>query len=85
MNNTGSGTRRWTEAETQELLARGRVTGYQGHHINSVDWALNNAADPISWIRSPDNITFFNRADHLTDHGGNFANWTTGPLLNRSY
>ncbi len=51
--------------------------------MNSVDWALNNTENPMWWITNPDNISFFNRAEHLAEHGGNFRNWTTGPLIDR--
>jgi hypothetical protein len=80
---TGSGTRKWTDDEVKELLTRGRVKGYQGHHINSVDWSIKNTRDPLSWIRNPNNITFLKRAAHQAAHGGDFGNWTTGTLLDR--
>jgi hypothetical protein len=31
---TGQGTRQWTQAEMRELLRTGKVSGYEGHHIN---------------------------------------------------
>jgi len=34
--NTGKGTRKWTNAEMQELIQTGKVKGYEGHHINNV-------------------------------------------------
>ncbi|HET6231892.1 MAG TPA: RHS repeat-associated core domain-containing protein, partial [Longimicrobiaceae bacterium] len=43
---TGEGTRRWTRAERQELLERGRVEGIHGHHINSVKAAPHLAGNP---------------------------------------
>ena len=36
------GTRKWTKSERQELIKTGKVKGYQGHHINSVQWCLDN-------------------------------------------
>ena len=32
----GYGTRRWTIDEQKEILQRGAVSGYQGHHMKSV-------------------------------------------------
>jgi hypothetical protein len=71
------GTRRWTAAEKKELLERGRVHGYQGHHINSVE-AHPRLAD------HPDNIKFVNRKEHLKEHHGDFRTPTFGKLVNRS-
>jgi RHS repeat-associated protein len=73
---TGSGTRDWSAAETKELLATGKVAGYDGHHINNVHAFPELAADPA-------NVTFLDGDEHLNAHGGNWKNRTTGPLLNR--
>ena len=75
---TGNGTRRWTRAEKAELLSKGRVKGYEGHHVNSADAHPHLAA-------TPDNIKFVKgRAEHLKEHGGAFQNPTKGPMLDRS-
>ena len=71
----GRGTVQWTAEEKAELLSRGRVTGYQGHHINSVNGHPEMAGDP-------NNIKF--TEDNLAEHGGDFRNMTEGPLINRS-
>ena len=73
---TGQGTRRWTEAEMDELLTTGKVSGYQGHHINSVK-AHPELAD------NPNNIKFVTPEEHLAEHGGDFHNTTTGDLIIR--
>jgi RHS repeat-associated protein len=75
---TGQGTRRWTKTQKQELLTKGKVSGFEGHHINSAEAHPNLAANP-------DNIKFVKgRSEHLAEHGGNFQNTTTGSLLDRS-
>ncbi|MGZ3759794.1 MAG: RHS repeat-associated core domain-containing protein [Mucilaginibacter sp.] len=74
---TGQGTRRWTKAETEELKTTGKVKGYHGHHINSVNGSPELAGDP-------NNIEFVKGAkENLRKHGGNFKNQTRGPLINR--
>jgi ElaB/YqjD/DUF883 family membrane-anchored ribosome-binding protein len=83
MVKVGKSTRNWSEDEIHELVTKGRIAGYEGHHINSVDWALKHAKDPMSYIRNPDNIRFLTRAEHQAAHGGNFANNTVGWLLSR--
>ena len=42
---TGKGTRKWTSAERKELQDKGKVKGYQGHHINNVKDHPNMAGD----------------------------------------
>jgi RHS repeat-associated protein len=73
---TGRGTRNWTTAQIQELLATGRVRRYDGHHINSVSQSPLLAG-------LPDNIEFVTRFQHLRRHFGNWRNPTFGNLLNR--
>jgi RHS repeat-associated protein len=74
---TGQGTRRWTAAEKDELLRTGKVSGYQGHHINSVNGSPHLAGNP-------DNIKFVKKGtEHMAEHGGHTQNPTIGPLLKR--
>jgi RHS repeat-associated protein len=75
---TGQGSREWTEAQVGEMMTRGKVRGFEGHHINSVKGSdLKMAADP-------NNIKFVEgRAGNLAEHGGNFQNKTSGPLIDR--
>ena len=75
---TGQGTRQWTDKEVEQLLKNGKVEGYQGHHINSVNGNPGLA-------RNPDNIKFVRQgSEHLGEHFGNYRNATTGRLLDRS-
>lgn len=74
---TGSGTNRWTQEELKELRTTGKVSGYEGHHINDV----NNHPE---MARDPNNIKFVKgRGAHLSEHGGNFKNKTTGKTISR--
>jgi RHS repeat-associated protein len=74
---TGKGTRNWTKTEIKELIKNGKVKGYQGHHINSVNGNPRLA-------RNPDNIDFVKGTKgNLAAHNGNFQNPTSGPLKNR--
>lgn len=75
---TGRGTYRWTAAQKAELLQTGRVSGFQGHHINSVKGHPGMAGNP-------NNVEFVKgSAGNLAKHGGDFRNATQGSLLNRS-
>ena len=73
---TGAGTREWSAAEKSELLEKGRVEGYRGHHINSVNGHPELAGNP-------DNIRFLTKEEHLAAHEGNWRNKTTGKLSDR--
>lgn len=74
---TGQGTRQWTRSEIKELLSRGKVRGYFGHHINSVAGSPQLAG-------VADNIEFLKWSEHFNAHWGNWSNKTFGELLKRS-
>ncbi|MCW3122349.1 MAG: repeat protein, partial [Flavipsychrobacter sp.] len=76
VKNTGRGTVDWTESQQHELITTGKVKGYEGHHINSVNGHPEMAGNP-------NNIKFVTRQENLDLHGGNFQNPTTGPLIER--
>ena len=63
--------REWTDEEALELIATGKVSGYQGHHMKSVKGYPELAGDPT-------NIQFLTRSEHLAAHGGNWRNITHG-------
>jgi RHS repeat-associated protein len=73
---TGRGTRRWTPAEARQLLETGRVTGYQGHHINSILNSSQVAGNPY-------NVVFKTRPEHFAAHAFNWRTPTFGPLVKR--
>lgn len=68
----GIGTRQWSEDEKEELLQRGRVKGYEGHHMKSVSLYPEYAGDPR-------NIQFLSESEHLYGaHNGDYHNLTNG-------
>lgn len=67
----GLGTRDWSKKEQKEILSKGRATGYEGHHMKSVDGHNSRAGDA-------NNIQFLNRKEHLAAHSGDFHNNTNG-------
>ena len=67
----GLGTRDWSQKEQKEIVAKGKATGYEGHHMKSVDGHNSRAGDA-------NNIQFLNRKEHLAAHGGDFHNNTNG-------
>ena len=67
----GKGTRDWSQKEQKEIISKGRATGYEGHHMKSVDGHNSKAGDA-------NNIQFLNRKEHLAAHGGDFNNNTNG-------
>jgi RHS repeat-associated protein len=72
------GTVKWTDAQKAELLKTGKVKGFEGHHINSVNGSPELA-------RNPNNIKFVEgRAGNLAEHKGNFRLQTGGKLLSRT-
>lgn len=74
---TGKGTVEWTKKEIAELKKTGKVKGYEGHHINSVNGHpdLAGEANNIEFVRG--------RKAHLEKHDGNFRNPSTGELIDR--
>jgi RHS repeat-associated protein len=76
--NGQEGTVKWTDAQKAELLETGKVSGFEGHHINSVNGNPELAGNP-------NNVEFVKgRAGNLAKHAGDFRNATKGALLSRS-
>ena len=73
----GGGTREWTQAERTQLLQRGRVEGYEGHHRNTVN------GNPISMARDPRNVEFVTVQEHREIHrsAGGYRQPITGQSL----
>lgn len=74
---TGKGSRQWTDAEKAELLNNGKISGYEGHHIN-------NVKNHPELARDPNNIDFLDRSEHFDAHQRNWKKETTGPLVERN-
>jgi hypothetical protein len=75
----GKGSFAWSPLQKKELLEKGRVSGFDGHHINSVNDAAGLAGNP-------DNIRFLKNVDHRKLHSENGGTKvpTKGPLAERS-
>lgn len=68
----GHGTRNWSAEEQEELLERGSVQGYEGHHMKSVSLYPEYAGDSK-------NIQFLTEDEHLYGaHNGSYHNLTNG-------
>lgn len=68
----GCGTRNWSKAEQEELLQRGAVSGYEGHHMKSVSIYPEYAGDSR-------NIQFLSEDEHLYGaHQGSYHQATNG-------
>lgn len=68
----GKGTRIWSKEQQEEILTRGSVKGYEGHHMKSVSLYPEYAGNP-------QNIQFLNEEEHLYGaHQGNYHNLTNG-------
>lgn len=65
------GTRRWSVGQRAELLATGRVKGYEGHHMKSVKMYPQYAGNP-------QNIQLLTESEHLRAHNGNYHNPSNG-------
>lgn len=71
------GTRNWNQQEINEIVNKnGKVSGYEGHHIN-------NVADHPTLQAEGDNIEFLNREEHFKAHNENWSNSSDGKLINR--
>ncbi len=75
------GTRNWSRAQRAELLRRGQVSGFEAHHINTVN------GNDLALARNPNNVTFLTEAEHKEIHrvaGGCRQPICGQPLLNRT-
>lgn len=68
---SGQGTRDWSPSQQKELIQRGAVSGYEGHHMKSVSLYPKYAGDSK-------NIQFLSEKEHLDAHQGNYHNATNG-------
>ena len=65
-------TRNWSEEEKKELLERGAVSGYEGHHMKAVSLYPEEAGNPK-------NIQCLTEDEHLYGaHNGDYHNQTNG-------
>ncbi|GAM96817.1 wall associated protein [alpha proteobacterium U9-1i] len=77
----GRGSRDWTPRQRAQLLRQGRVRGFRGHHINTVN------GNPIELAENPSNVRFLTKAEHNALHranGGTRVPIRGQPLISRS-
>lgn len=77
----GRGTRAWSPAQRQQLLREGKVSGFEGNHINTVK------GNPVESAENPNNIEFMTEEDHSDHHaalGGTRVSVTGQPGINRT-
>ena len=68
----GEGTRDWSQRQQIGMIRKGQVSGYHGHHMQSVKTHPHQAGNPK-------NIQFLNRSEHIDGaHRGNTQNSTDG-------
>ena len=74
----GTGSENFTPEQRAEILERGRVRGFEGHHIKNV---ANNKVHQAN----PDNIKFYgSREDHVEiGHNGDVNNPSDGEFIDR--
>lgn len=68
---SGQGTREWSLSQQKEIISRGAVSGYEGHHMKSASLYPEYAGDS-------ENIQFLSEKEHLDAHSGNYHNATNG-------
>lgn len=75
----GTGSSGWNRAERDEIMARDRVGGAEGHHQKNVSGRLEEQANP-------DNIKFYkSKEEHLQKgHQGKWHNETDAPLIDKN-
>lgn len=68
----GLGTRDWTPSQQKEIIERGSVKGYDGHHMKSV-------SEYPEYAGEPKNIQFLTETEHFEGaHQGSYHNLTNG-------
>lgn len=75
----GTGSAGWNRTERDEIMARGRAKGAEGHHQKNVSSHLEEQANP-------DNIKFYkSKEEHLQKgHQGKWDNETDAPLIDKN-
>lgn len=77
----GMQTRDWTDAERKELIEKGKVENYEGHHMQAKSTFPEQAGNPnnIQFLPVPKGENGKkDRSVHIAGHGGNFKNPTNG-------
>lgn len=65
----------WTPAQKAELIANGKIKGYEGAHMIDVRELVGTANERL--ISDPNNIIFLTHEQHLAVHSGCYRNATS--------
>lgn len=74
----------FTPEQQQELLVRGKVRYFEGHHINNVNAHPDLQANPDNVVPLEEHRFDDGPRDHFEAHGNNWRNPTEGPLIDRN-
>ena len=74
----------FTPEQQQELLERGKIRNFEGHHINSVDANPGLQSNPDNVVPLEEHRYDDGPRDHFEAHDKNWRNPTDGPLLDRN-
>lgn len=74
----------FTPEQQRELLERGRIRNFEGHHINSVDAHPGLQANPDNVAPLEEHRFNNGPRDHFAAHNNNWRNPTEGQLLDRN-
>lgn len=77
----GLGTRDWTPEQQKEILNKGSLTGYEGHHMRSVSNGITYD-EQLKIAEDKNNIQFLEKSkennEHIRAHDGDTRNRTNG-------
>lgn len=77
----GKGTRDWSPEQQKEIIEKGKVRGFEGHHMRSVSSGISYD-EQYDIAVDKNNIQFLEKTkennEHLKAHGGNTRNRTNG-------
>lgn len=74
----------FTLEQQQELLERGKLRNFEGHHVNNVDAHPDLQANPDNVIPLEEHRFDDGPRDHFAAHGNNWRNPTEGQLIDRN-
>ena len=74
----------FTPEQQRELLERGKIRNFEGHHINSVDAHPDLQANPDNVVPLEEHRYGDGPRDHFAVHNNNWRNPTEGQILDRN-
>ena len=79
----GKGASNFDAGQRQEILDKGKLSKYEGHHINSVKQNPDQQGNPDNIIMLEEHRNKSGPRDHFEAHNNNWRNPTRGELLDR--